>query len=112
MLILQYAPGQKVTMFLDSFDSQGMRADGYDVPTVTRIIFPDLSLASDFPKVMSKLDTGLYYFQFTLPVFAEAVGSYVVDVTYWDPVTVLEKQTIYQIICTAPFGNFNAAVSV
>lgn len=112
MQILNYTPGQKVTIFLETFDSQGLHADGYALPVVDRIIFPDFSLSSNFPQFMTKLDSGLYYFQFTLPVNADAVGSYLVDVTYWDPVTALQKQTAYQIAVNAPYGNFTITPSV
>lgn len=112
MQILNYTPGQKVTVFLETFNSQGLREDGYDLPVVTRIIFPDLSLSTSFPQFMVKLDNGLYYFQFTLPVNAEAVGSYLVDVTYWDPITGLQRQTAYQVAVNAPYGNFTITPSV
>jgi hypothetical protein len=112
MIVLNYAPGQKVTFFLDTFDVNGVRADGYDLPFVSRVIFPDLSLSAGFPQYMVKLDIGLYYFQFTLPINADAVGSYLIDVNYWDPVTTVLRQTIYQVIVSAPFGNFTASVSV
>jgi hypothetical protein len=109
MQTLYFSPGERATIFLDSFDSDSIRADGYDLPVVSRIIFPDLSLATGFPTNMTKLDTGLYYFRFTLPLTASAVGSYLVDVTYWDPTGTVERQTLYHIIVTAPFGNFSVS---
>lgn len=108
MQILSYFPGQKVTIFLDTFDGYGERADGYFMPYVNRIIFPDLSLSAGFPTNMTQLDVGLYYFQFTLPLNAAAVGSYLVDVFFGNPATGYENQTLYQILVSAPFGNFGA----
>lgn len=107
MQTLYFSPGEKVTIFLDTFDNSGVRADGYYTPVVTRIVFPDLSLATGFPADMTKLDTGVYYFKFTLPTNATSVGSYLVDVTYWDPTGAEERQKLYHIIVTAPFGNFS-----
>jgi len=115
---LYYFPGQKATIFLETLDSNLQRADGYlpydgyMTPVITRVVFPDLSLAAGFPQSMVKLDTGLYYFQFTLPVGATAVGSYLVDVTYNGPGTSNFYTKIYQLIVNAPFGNYSYAVTV
>ncbi len=62
--VLYYSPGQKATIFLETLNGSGVREDGY-VPAVTRVVFPDLSLAAGFPQNMVKLDVGLYFFQFT-----------------------------------------------
>lgn len=110
MQILQYSPGQRVTLALETFDSDGYRADGYELPAVTRIIFPDLSVSAGFPQGMLRLDTGLYYFRFTLPSNASSVGSYLIDIAYVDPTTSQIKQTLYQVIVTAPFGVYSATV--
>jgi hypothetical protein len=68
--------------------ADGFGADGYyDLPLVNRIIFPSLSEAVGYPKQMARLDTGLYYFQFTLPTGAAAVGTYIVDIKYVNPNT-------------------------
>lgn len=111
MHVLQYAPGQKATIYFETLDANGARADSPGGPTITRVIFPDLSLAADFPQNMVKLDVGLYYFQLTLPFTATAVGSYLVDIIYQDPTTFLNKNTAIQIIITAPYGNYNATTS-
>jgi len=83
---LYYFPGQKATVFLETLNAVDIRADGYTspdgYPVIDRVIFPDLSLAANFPKNMVKLDVGLYFFQFTLPIGAAAVGSYLVDGHY------------------------------
>ena len=112
---LYYFPGQKATVFLETKDGYaradaGTPFDGYAEPVITRIIFPDLSLAVGFPQPMIKLDTGLYFFQFTLPTGAASVGSYLVDVTYNVPNTGYFTTNIFKIIVTAPFGNFGMTV--
>lgn len=110
--LLYYFPGQKATIFLETKDGYGQRADsglphdGYATPEITRVIFPDLSLAAGFPQSMIKLDTGLYFFQFTLPTGGSSIGSYLIDVTYNAPGTTTFYQKIFQLIVTAPFGNY------
>lgn len=107
---LYYFPGQKATVFLETLNASGARADGYTAPdgypSITRVIFPDLSLAANFPQNMVKLDVGLYFFQFTLPTGATSVGSYLVDGYYNLPGTANYTRPLWQIIVTAPFGNF------
>ncbi len=112
MLTIQnYFPGQKATIFLESIDpTTGARADGYAPPVVTRVIFPDLSLAQGFPQSFVKLDVGLYYFQFTIPYTAASVGSYFVDALYYQPVTNAILPFAYQIVVNAPFGNYGLSV--
>lgn len=104
--VLYHSPGQKASIFLETLDSAGLRADGY-LPVVTRVIFPDLSLAEAFPQAMIKLDVGLYYFQFTLPTSGVSIGSYLVDVLYNQPGTSDYFNTLYQIIVTAPYGMYS-----
>jgi len=103
---LSYFPGQLVTIFLEVKTIDGYRADSLTVPMVTRIIFPGFTLASGYPSAMTNLDTGLYYAQFTIPTGATAVGSYLVDVAYTNPTTSIINYEIYQVVVTAPFGNF------
>jgi hypothetical protein len=107
---LAYFPGQKVTIYLETVNNIGVRTDSASLPSVQRVIFPDFSLASGYPQNMIKLDTGLYYHQFTLPKGAVSVGSYLVDVSYISPATSQEIKQIYQITVTAPYGNFNATI--
>lgn len=110
MLTVQsYFPGQKATIFLETLDpTTGARADGYSLPVITRVIFPDLTLAQFFPQDMVKLDVGLYFFQFTIPFTAAAVGSYLVDGYYYQPTTEIPLTFTYQMVVNAPFGNFAA----
>ena len=108
MLTIQnYFPGQKATIFLETLDGSSQRADGYALPVILRVIFPDLSLAENFPQPMVKLDTGLYFFQFTLPYTSSSVGSYLVDGYYYDPDTDNPLTTLYHIVVNTPFGNFS-----
>ena len=107
--ILNYSPGQQVTLVFETLNSLGARADGYGHPSIVRIIFPNLSLASGYPQTMTRLDVGLFNFQFALPVLATAVGSYIVDVTYLDPDSGNPKSTFFQIVVTAPYGQYSAS---
>lgn len=112
---LYYFPGQKATIFLETKDGY-QRSDsvlpfnGNATPVVTRVIFPDLSLALGFPQSMVKLDTGLYFFQFTLPLGGSSIGSYLIDVTFNVPGTNYFDTKVYQFIVTAPFGNYGTTV--
>jgi hypothetical protein len=105
--VLSYFPGQKVTIYLETVDGYGVRTDTLSLPVVSRIIFPAMTLASGYPQNMTRLDIGLYYFQFTLPSGASSVGSYLVDVSYVNPVNSVNVIQAYQIEVTAPYGNFS-----
>ncbi len=107
---LAYFPGQKVTIYLETLNGAGMRTDSVTLPSIQRVIFPDFSLASGYPQNMIKLDTGLYYHQFTLPTGSVSVGSYLVDLSYISPATSQETKQIYQVTVTAPYGNFSATI--
>lgn len=103
--ILNYAPGQTVTFYIEVKDGYTHQRtdDGY-VPVVTRIIIPGFNLASGYPLSMTRFDVGLYYFQFILPIGAAAVGTYFVDIVYMDPDSLLLVNDSIQIIVTAPYG--------
>jgi hypothetical protein len=107
---LTHFPGQKVTIFLTTNDGYGSFVDGYFAPQVSRIIAPDFSTLPNYPQLMTKFDTGLFYFQFTLPQGASAVGSFFIDVEYDDPSQGFLTHKTYQVIVTAPFGNFSATI--
>ena len=107
---LAYSPGQTATVFLETLDGYGQRADGYFTPFVSRLIFPNLVLAAGYPANMTKLDVGLYYYQFILPTGAAAVGSYLVDISFNAPDTPYINTALYQIAVNAPFGNFSTTV--
>jgi hypothetical protein len=111
MEIQYYLPGQKATLFLETVDGYGSRTDSLTNPVVERVVFPDLSLALNFPQSMIKLDVGLYYFQFTLPVNAAAVGSYLADVSFTNPINGYVNIQGYQLIVNAAFGNFGTSVT-
>lgn len=105
--IINASPGQFVTLFLETKDGYS-RADAYSgPPIISQIIFPNMSLASGYPKPMVRVSQGLYTFGFTLPMMASAVGSYLVDVSWMDGATQSFSQTFFQVICTAPFGQYS-----
>ena len=105
--ILNYTPGQTVTFYQEVKDGYGQRTDDGYIPAVTRLIVPPLfTLATGYPQSMTRLDVGLYYFQFVLPVGAAAVGTWFVDIAYLDPDSQLIVNDSRQVVVTAPFGNF------
>ncbi len=110
--VLNYTPGQQVTIFQEVKDGYGVRTDDGYVPVVTRVVFPGFTLATGYPQSMTRLDTGLYYFQFTLPLGAASVGSYLVDITYLNPINGFLNTNTYQVVVTAPFGNFGLTVGI
>ncbi len=110
MQTLSYFPGQRVTVFLETTNNLGVRVDSATTPAVNRIIFPGFTLASDYPQVMTQLDTGLYYYQFILPTGAIAVGSYLVDVIFTNPTNDTVVITSYHILVSAPYGNFSTTI--
>jgi len=117
MQTLSYFPGQIATIFLEVTDGySNVRIDSTVIPSVAQIIFPDLSIAPSYPQNMTRLGVGLYTFHFTLPSGAAAVGSYLIDVKYRNPQNAGGNSgddiasAAYQIIVTAPFGNFAVTI--
>lgn len=106
MMLLNYYPGQKVTIFLETVDGYGMRIDSLSTPIVDRIFFPDLTLFLGYPQNMIQLDIGLYYHQFTLPLGAISIGSYLIDVSFTNYQGIINTNG-YQVIVNAPYGNFS-----
>lgn len=114
MQFLTHFPGQVVTIFLETVNATGVRADGYTLPdgypVVTQILKPDFTPIDGYTYNMTQIETGVYYYQFTLPRGATAIGSYLADVTYVDPADSVQKQQLYQITVTSPYGNFSTSV--
>ncbi len=109
---IQYcALGQKATLFLETVDGYGVRTDGYIAPFISRIVFPDLSLATGFPQNMIKLDTGLYYFQFTLPNNALALGSYLAEAVFTNPANNFKNIQAYEIIVNTSRGMYSLGIN-
>ena len=110
--ILNYTPGQLVTFYQEVKNCYDQRVDDGYIPVVTRIIMPSIcgfTLANGYPQDMIRIDVGLYYFQFRLPLEAISVGTYFVDISYLNPNTLLIVNDSRQIIVTAPFGNFGVS---
>jgi len=115
--ILSYSPGQTATLFLetknydgyytDGYYLDGYNIDGYESPVFKRLIGPLFTLDGYYPQPMVKFDTGIYYYKFILPTGAAAIGSYFADIAYREPDTKLLKFVSYQIIVSAPYGNYN-----
>jgi hypothetical protein len=103
--ILSYFPGRQVTVFLET-----QHVDSPTIPTVNRIILPNFTSAPGYPQNMTRLDTGLYFFQFVLPTGGISVGSYFIDIIYTNPITNLINYQTYQVVVTSPFGNYAGSV--
>jgi hypothetical protein len=114
--VLSYFPGQLVTVWLQTLDGYtGLRADPVFSPVVNRIVLPNLGLMANYPQNMNRFDVGLYYWQFALPTGAAGLGSYLVDVSYptidqLDGYVNGTSYELYEIIATAPYGNFGTVV--
>jgi len=102
---LNYTPGQTITLFQEILDGYGVRVDDGYYPSVSQVIKPDFVLDCHFPRDMKRLSAGLYYFNYCLPRGAEAVGSYLFDITYLNTDGYININS-YQIVVTAPYGNF------
>ena len=111
MLTLSYFPGQQASIFLETTDGYGSRINIISIPTVDRIISPALVATSGYPQNMTQFDVGLYYYTFTLPTGAVSVGNYLVDVSFINPINGYTNNQTYQIIVTAPYGNFGITSS-
>jgi hypothetical protein len=116
MLTLYYSPGQTVTLFLTTSDTNnnyydgyydGYLIDGYNLPVIHRIIYPNLTSDGYFPQPMLKYDTGIYYYKFILPTGAASVGTYFVDIHYRDLYGNLNVSP-YLIQVSSPFGLYSA----
>jgi hypothetical protein len=105
---LSCVPGQPVTIVQQVLNSDGYRADGYmGAPVISRIIYPDFSLAPGNPLAMTQFDTGLYTISFILPTGAAAVGVYIIDIYWYHPTTQMLQQEIQLINVTAPYGLYS-----
>ena len=103
MNILQYSPGSVVTIVFQTLGPDGYREDGYYIPSINRIILPDLTQSSLYPLPMNRIDVGLYQHKFSLPTGAVSIGSYIVDIKYYDSVG-SPKEDLFQIICSVSGG--------
>ena len=108
MNTLYYTPGQKATVVLETVGADGYRMDSPQIPTVAHIWDPSLQLIDGYAGDMTQVSTGLYVFYYEIPKGAAAVGSYLIDVTYLDPVTSGAQEIIYQLIVNAPYGIYSA----
>lgn len=110
--VLNYFPGAKVTIFLELTDGYQSRYEPASVPVVEKIIFPSLTLSEGYPMQMSELELGLYMHEFVLPTGAAAVGSYFVECVWVNPFTGLNSYKGFQIVVSAPYGNYSIVSSV
>jgi hypothetical protein len=106
--VLSYSPGQLATIAWQVLNAQGFRVDGYGgAPIIARIILPNLTVLPGFPVAMNVLDVGLYNYSFLLPTGAASVGTYLVDIYWYDPDTLQVQQDFIQINVTSPYGIYS-----
>ena len=108
---LGYFPGQKAAIYLEVVDFNNHRTDPITIPTVDKILFPDITWVAGYPQTMSRLDVGLYFYEFTLPTGAAAIGNYLVDASYVNPSDGYINYSTYHITVSAPYGNFGISPS-
>lgn len=98
-------PGQTVVLTIQTVDSSGARVDGY-TPTVMEVLFPDLSAATGFPVAMTRVGTGLYTYQLSIPSGTSGLGTFTVSTRFTDPsVASGVKWDVFSINVSLPFGN-------
>lgn len=56
--------------------------DGYFVPVIHKIVFPDLSLAPFYPRPMLRIGNGLYMSSVSIPIGVVAIGSYIASISW------------------------------
>ena len=106
--VLSYSPGQLATIAWQVINSEGFRVDGYGgAPIIARVILPNLSVLTGFPVAMTALDVGFYNYSFLLPTGATSVGTYLVDIYWYDPDTLQLQQDFIQINVTSPYGIYS-----
>lgn len=118
--ILSYFPGQKVTVFLETKNASGVRANSATIPVVTRIfgfnssdgytLYDGYIKTDGYQQTMTKMDTGLYFVNVTLPKGASSIGCFLMDVSFTNPANSTLNTQTYQIVVTAPFGNFSTTI--
>jgi len=113
---LNYTCGQEVIIFLETKNSIGNYADGYylgypidgyTAPVIERVILPNMTLASNYPRPLIKFDTGIYYGIFQLLSTIESVGTYFVIVAYLNPDNNSIQHISYQVVVSLPFGPYS-----
>jgi hypothetical protein len=76
--------------------------DGYYVPVVQQVMFPDLSLAAYYPRPMTRIGVGLYIHGLCIPNGAPAIGTYIASISWTEDVVF--KWETYAINASRPFG--------
>ena len=96
--------GQSVRLVIQTTNNSGARVDGY-TPTVTQVLFPDLTSAGGYPTSMDRLDTGLYVHGLEIPQGADALGTFIVSVFFLHPNSGDPVWEIFTVQVSRPFGN-------
>ncbi len=102
MFIINANPNQTISIVAFSTDGYGYAADGYQTASLDYVRLPSGGLAAGYPQAMTRLSLGTYSISITLP---SAIGTYMVDTSYADPVSGQLKNDLYLINVSRPFGN-------
>jgi hypothetical protein len=115
-LISSYFPGQLATILLETKNSDGYSVDSSTLPYISNVYgitstsgfttYDGYLRTDGYNQPLTKIATGLYYGQVTLPKLAASIGSYFVNVVFTNPTNGFPDTQRYQLIVTAPFGNF------
>lgn len=122
MQFVTFFPGQRATIFLETKDTDGYLADSLTTPIVNRVFVVNVNdgyttldgyFGTDgYSQPMTRMAEGLYFAKFNLPKGATSIGSYLIDVGYIDPSTLLPATKLYNLFINAPFGNFGAGITL
>jgi hypothetical protein len=77
--------------------------DGYYLPVVDKVIFPDLTESELYPLPLIRIDTGLYIYSLQIPRGVPSIGSYIVYISYFNNMGNYILET-YSVNAARPFG--------
>ncbi len=97
-----------VIEFIQVYNSSygGDRINYSSPPAVMSVYFPDKSLAAGFPQNMTRLDTGLYVFDITIPSGSGYLGTFIVSTRHVETSAI--QWNTFLINVARPFGNSSA----
>lgn len=114
-------PGQKITLLQEVLNSNNDRTDsiqldgysdgyfdgyydGYYSPVITEILSPTGSVLDNYPATMEKVSVGLYKHIFIIPKGVSSLGTFIVNIEYYDDLLNKKHNTI-ALNVSPPFGN-------
>jgi len=95
-----YYPDGDHDGYNDGYDGPN---DGYYVPVINSVLFPDLTSAALYPLPMRRLGPGLYASGIQLPNGVPAIGTYIASTSYYNDSGEYVFET-YAVNAARPFG--------